>query len=276
MGYPSTSLEGLYLNPKDEVQKFLIQDIHHINIIYARIKYLENSFFKKGYFPFKDHEAPPLNLIRTFYEDAKKFLEENEKKAIDVHCKAGKNRTRTLIGSLLLYMKVLDTADECLQYCGMMRIENGKGVTIPSHIRFIEYFEKILKNNMEDPITFIKKCINKFRTFTIPMFNKKYTPGFIIENIGNKYKSVKKKVIIEGEDLDAFINFDIVKGFIVEGIVYVSFFRIHIIGQKEKIFKFWYNINSYLIIVIFMNSKKEKLIKIVKIKIVNIIALDLE
>ena len=39
-------------------------------------------------------------------------------------------------------MKVFDTVDECLQYCGMMRIENGIGVTIPSHIRYVEYFEK--------------------------------------------------------------------------------------------------------------------------------------
>ena len=240
-------------------------------------KYLENSFFKKGYFPFKDHEAPPLNLIRTFYEDAKKFLEENEKKAIDVHCKAGKNRTRTLIGSLLLYMKVLDTADECLQYCGMMRIENGKGVTIPSHIRFIEYFEKILKNNMEDPITFIKKCINKFRTFTIPMFNKKKKPSFIVENNGNSYKIWKKEAIIEGEDFDAILDYDMDKGFILEGDVCISFFLGFILlDKKKKFLNFGLMLISYLIIVIFMNSKKEKLIKLVKIKIVNIIALDLE
>ena len=36
-------------------------------------KYPENAFFKKGYFPFKEHEAPSLNLKRLFYEDAKNF-----------------------------------------------------------------------------------------------------------------------------------------------------------------------------------------------------------
>ena len=61
---------------------------------------------------------------------------------------------------------------------------------------------------------------------------------FIIDNKGISYKSGKKKDIIEGEDFDVVMDFDIDKGFIVEGDAYVVFFRIHIIGQKEKIFKF--------------------------------------
>jgi len=73
------------------------------------------------------------------------------------------------------------------------------------------------------------------------MFNKKNKLSFIINNKRNNYKSGKKKAIIEGEDFDSLIDFDIDKGPIVEGDVYVGFFRIHIIGQKEKIFKFWFN-----------------------------------
>ena len=247
MGYPSTSLEGLYRNPMDEVQKFFnTRHPSHYKIynLCEEKKYPENTFFKQGYFPFKDHEAPPLNLIRPFCEDAKKFLDEDEKNVVGIHCKAGKGRTGTLICCLLLYMKIFDTADECLQYYGMMRVENGKGVTIPSQIRYVEYFEKILKNNMEHPITFVKKCIKKVRIFTIPMFSKFYSPSFIIENNGKIYKSGKKKPIIEGENFDAVMDFDIDKGgFIVEGDVYFASYRIHIIGNKEKIFKFWFNTN---------------------------------
>ena len=51
--------------------------------------------------------------MRPFCEDAKKFLDEDEKKAIGVHCKSVIDRTLTLIGCLLLYMKVFDTVDEC-------------------------------------------------------------------------------------------------------------------------------------------------------------------
>ena len=74
------------------------------------------------------------------------------------------------------------------------------------------------------------------------MFTKKFIPTFIIENNGKSYKSGKKKAIVKGEDFDAVMDFDIDKGgFIVEGDVYFAFYRIHIIGQKEKIFKFWFN-----------------------------------
>ena len=246
MGFPSSLLEGLYRNPVEEVQRFFnTRHPSHYKIynLCEEKKYPDNIFFKQGYFPFKDHEAPPLNLIKPFCEDAKKFLDEDEKNVIGVHCKAGKGRTGTFICCLLLYMNIFNTVDECLQYYGMMRVENGKGVTIPSQIRYVEYFENILKNNMQHPITFVKKIITKIRMFTLPMFHKYFTPSFIIENNGQKYKSGKKRTEFEGKDFDSIIVFDIDKGFNVEGDVYIAFYRIHIIGQKEKIFKFWFNTN---------------------------------
>ena len=78
--------------------------------------------------------------------------------------------------------------------------------------------------------------------FTLPMFHKYFTPSFIMENNGKNYKSVKK-TDFERKDFDSIIDFDIDKGFNVEGDVYIAFYRIHIIGQKEKIFKFWFNTN---------------------------------
>ena len=246
MGFPSTSIEGLYRNPLEEVQKFFnTRHPSHYKIynLCEERKYPDNTFFKQAYFPFKDHEAPPLNLMRPFCEDAKKFLDEDEQNVVAIHCKAGKGRTGTMICCLLLYMNIFNTVDECLQYYGMMRVENGKGVTIPSQMRYVEYFEKIIKNNMEHPITFVKKIIKKLKMFTLPMFHKSYTPSFIIENNGKKYKSGKKKVVVEGEDYDAIIDFDIDKGFMVEGDVFIAFYRVHIIGQKEKTFKFWFNTN---------------------------------
>ena len=196
MGFPSTSIEGLYRNPLEEVQRFFnTRHPSHYKVynLCEEKTYSNNLFYKQGYFPFKDHEAPPLNLIRPFCDDAKSFLDEDEKNVIAVHCKAGKGRTGTLICCLLLYMKVFDNSDECLQYYGMMRAENGKGVTIPSQIRYVNYFEKIIKENMAHPITFIKKKIKKIRMFTIPKFHKIYTPIFTLFFI--EFISLEKKKI---------------------------------------------------------------------------------
>ena len=246
MGLPSTSLEGLYRNPMEEVQKFFnTRHPSHYKIynLCEEKNYPQNTFYKQGYFPFKDHEAPPLNLMRPFCEDAKQFLDEDENNVIGVHCKAGKGRTGTLICCLLMYMNVFNTADECLQYYGMMRVENGKGVTIPSQIRYVSYFETILKKNMSHPISFVKKRITKIRMFTLPMYHKVYTPSFTIENNGKKYNSGKNKAHVEGEDFNAVVDYNLDKGFMVEGDVHIIFNRIHILGKKEKIFKFWFNTN---------------------------------
>ena len=247
MGFPSTSIEGLYRNPLEEVQRFFnTRHPSHYKVynLCEEKTYSNNLFYKQGYFPFKDHEAPPLNLIRPFCDDAKSFLDEDEKNVIAVHCKAGKGRTGTLICCLLLYMNVFDNSDECLQYYGMMRAENGKGVTIPSQIRYVNYFEKIIKDNMTHPITFIKKKIKKIRMFTIPKFHKIYTPIFTINNNKNNYCSKKKKTVSDKEGSNAVLDFDIDNnGFIVEGDVQIIFYRIHIIGKKENIFKLWFNTN---------------------------------
>ena len=152
MGFPSKSIEGIYRNPLDEVQKFFRKrhlDHYKIYNLCEEKTYADDLFQKQGYFPFKDHEAPPLNLMMPFCEDAKKYLDEDEKNIIAVHCKAGKGRTGTLIACLLMYMDVFKTSDECLQYYGLMRVANAKGVTIPSQIRYVKYFEEILDKKLD-------------------------------------------------------------------------------------------------------------------------------
>jgi len=229
MGLPSTSIEGLYRNSMDNVKKFLnTRHPSHYKVYNLCIEktYPQDMFYKQGYFPFKDHEAPPINLIRPFCEDAKSFLDEDEQNIIAVHCKAGKGRTGTFICCLMMYMNIFDNADECLQYYGMMRVENGKGVTVPSQIRYVSYFETILKNNMAHPIVFVKKKIIKLRMFTLPMFHKVYTSSFNINNNGNSFHSDKKKNI-EDENNDTIVDFNINNELIVEGDVQIIFYRYH-------------------------------------------------
>jgi len=245
MGFPSLNLEGLYRNPLDEVQKFLnTRHTSHYKVynLCEEKDYPKNSFYKQDIFPFKDHEAPPLNLMKSFCEDSKKFLDENYKNIIAIHCKAGKGRTGTMICCLLMYMNIFETVKEALYYYGIMRVENAKGVTIPSQIRYINYFEQIIKEKMPHPIKFKKKLIKKVTMFTLPMFGKSITLFFKIKNNGQKYKSEKKKNEIKKEEVSALVDFDIEKGFLVQGDVNFIFYRNKFLTD-EKIFKFWFNTN---------------------------------
>ena len=74
MGLPSTSYEALYRNDMNDVLNFFNgrhKEHYKVYNLCEEKKYALNIFYKQGYFPFQDHEAPPLNLIRPFCEDAK-------------------------------------------------------------------------------------------------------------------------------------------------------------------------------------------------------------
>ena len=245
MGLPSTSYEALYRNDMNDVLNFFNErhaEHYKVYNLCEEKQYPPNIFYKQGYFPFQDHEAPPLNLIRPFCEDAKKFLDEDQKNVVAIHCLAGKGRTGTLISCLLLYVGEFDTAADCLKYYGLMRVDNGKGVTVPSQIRYVFYFEQILKNNIQNPIIFKKLCIKKIRMVTVPAFSK---ITFVVENKvdgkNNVFNYTKKENI---EENATFIDYELGdEGFIVCGDVKILFFSIPMFGSKDKIFKMWFNTN---------------------------------
>ena len=252
MGFPSSSIEGIYRNSMEDVKKFFTKRHPNHYKVYNLCddkKYSSSCFYKQGWFPFRDHEAPPLNLIRPFCEDAKQFLDEDKDNVVSIHCKAGKGRTGTFICCLLLYMKFFETADECLLYYGLMRVGTPKGVTVPSQIRYVHYFDSILRNNIPHPITFKKILIRKVKMYTIPKFGKKkkLTPLFSIENQGKviKYSDLNKK-----KDTYTVTNFDLpflefpmnVGGISVCGDVRFLFYQTQLL-KNEKMFKFWFNTN---------------------------------
>ena len=245
MGLPSTSLEALYRNNLTDVLNFFNErhpEHYKVYNLCEEKNYAPNIFYKQGYFPFQDHEAPPLNLIRPFCEDAKKFLDEDPKNVVAIHCLAGKGRTGTLISCLLLYLGELDTAADCLKYYGLMRVDNGRGVTVPSQIRYVFYFEQILRNKIPHPIVFKKLRIRKIRLVTIPAFSK---VTFVIENKVDKKNNVfdyNKKEILE--ENSGFVDFEVGdEGFVVCGDVKILFYTFAMFGGKEKIFKIWFNTN---------------------------------
>jgi len=152
MGFPSEDLEGMYRNPYSEVIRFL----HHYHDENYKVY---NLCSERGYdpakfsdrvavYPFDDHNPPPFVMFQEFCNDVKEFLDADEKNTAVIHCKAGKGRTGTMICAFLLHCGDWQSASDAMSYYAAMRTYNQKGVTIPSQIRYIHYYDRFLKHGI--------------------------------------------------------------------------------------------------------------------------------
>ncbi|KAL3621135.1 Phosphatidylinositol 3,4,5-trisphosphate 3-phosphatase and protein-tyrosine-phosphatase pten2a [Castilleja foliolosa] len=156
MGFPAGDMssgffgyvEGFYRNHMEEVIRFF--ETYHkdkykvYNLCSERL--YDASLFegKVASFPFDDHNCPPIQLIKSFCQSAYSWLKEDIENVVVVHCKAGMARTGLMISSLLLYLKFFPTAEESIDYYNQKRCIDGKGLILPSQIRYVKYFERVL------------------------------------------------------------------------------------------------------------------------------------
>ncbi|XP_021714369.1 phosphatidylinositol 3,4,5-trisphosphate 3-phosphatase and protein-tyrosine-phosphatase PTEN2A-like [Chenopodium quinoa] len=158
MGFPAGDIssgifgyvEGIYRNHMEEVIRFF--ETHHqgkykvYNLCSERL--YDASLFegKAASFPFDDHNCPPIHLISLFCQSAYTWLKADVDNVVVVHCKAGLGRTGLMISCLLLYLKFCPTVEESIDLFNQKRCVDGKGLVHPSQIRYVKYFERLLKD----------------------------------------------------------------------------------------------------------------------------------
>lgn len=156
-GYPSVGRERVYRNPKEEVIRFYEKYHKGHYWIYNLCAEPERQYKSKMFhdrlskFQFYDHNAPPLQMMPSMCEHAANWLNEDEENVVGIHCKAGKGRTGVMICILLVYLGMYDTVEEAMEFYGKQRTYNGKGVTIPSQIRYIRYFGSTREKGFKIP-----------------------------------------------------------------------------------------------------------------------------
>ncbi|KAF1807786.1 the Pten tumor suppressor [Mucor lusitanicus] len=149
MSYPSEGFEGLYRNPFNQVKKFLDnKHAGHYKVYNLRKEkqYDLSRFENAANFPFLDHQAPSFDTLVDFCMDASAWLDKDKENVVVIHCKAGKGRTGTVIAALLLDMGQAKDAQEAIDLYGKYRTKNQRGITIPSQIRYVYYYDFMRKN----------------------------------------------------------------------------------------------------------------------------------
>lgn len=84
-----------------------------------------------------------------------------------LHCNAGKGRTGTAISCALMFCGMIDNAKEALKYYSFRRFTKGSGgVTQPCQVRYVNYFEDVLKKKVKSspPKIFRQMVINYLPT----------------------------------------------------------------------------------------------------------------
>ena len=214
MGFPATGCEIIYRNSLTDLKAYLDRyhneyKIYNLCIEKKRI-YPKNLWNGKkvGLFPFNDHAPCPIKLILDFCVDICLYLTTNPGGVAAIHCKAGKGRTGVMIVCYLIFSGLCETTDEALAHYASQRTLNNKGVTIPSQIRYIKYFETYLSANYERPFM---KCIPKIIKMDL---NKGYTNMIINYNYDMSYfttiNSFKLKKCLIGpfsEEMDLKYDF---------------------------------------------------------------------
>jgi phosphatidylinositol-3,4,5-trisphosphate 3-phosphatase/dual-specificity protein phosphatase PTEN len=239
MGFPASNLEKFYRNDMNEVKRFMTKrhnSRHKVYNLCLERSYPNDSFYKQVTYGYPDHEAPMFEQLIEFCKDVDEWLKEHPENMAVIHCKAGKGRTGTNVCCYLLYSGIVRSAEDAMKYYGIMRTENGKGVTIPSQIRYIYYFEHAMNASIRD-YSFAPVCrVTKIKFNIAPL--KACRPYFKAKNgeIDYNYKDNHK---IQRYSNKISIEL-VVKDLTVSGDVRLEFFSKKTIS-KDKLFTIFFN-----------------------------------
>lgn len=229
MGFPADKLEGVYRNPIDEVVRFLDSkhfDHYKIYNLCSERHYDTNKFHNRvAEYPFDDHNPPTLELLSRFCKDVDEWLAEDERNVAAIHCKAGKGRTGVMICAYMIYKGLAADSTSALNYYGEKRTQDNRGVTIPSQKRYVDYYQELVKYNLNyKPIPIILCSIQ-----LEPALPNYYNTHYNIYHLSEHNKCVK----VNGEEDEPTY---------LRGDIKIECYQQKTkIIKKEKLFSFWFN-----------------------------------
>jgi phosphatidylinositol-3,4,5-trisphosphate 3-phosphatase/dual-specificity protein phosphatase PTEN len=145
-----------------------------------------------------------------------------------------------MICAYLVHCGLFDNTQEALEFYGHARTMNGKGVTIPSQVRYVHYYARFVKNSLRfEPVPLLMKSVI---FYGIPDFsNGTCIPQFILR-YGFQNVLIFKSGFYEGIQRDQDrATLELSKHTPVCGDVKIEFIHRKGNSGKEKMFHLWFN-----------------------------------
>ena len=113
-------------------------------------------------------------IFIIWYDMYKYLLDPNN--VVVVHWNAGKGRTGTSIAWFLIYSGLAQNSQDAIRYYGRKRFSTGLGITQPSQIRYVRYFELVFRGVVCSPSLVTLKQV---KMDTIPHINGKWWKPYL-------------------------------------------------------------------------------------------------
>ena len=261
LGQPSEGGAAAFRNPLSECVRFFesrhgghykLYDLRaEAGLAYDERKFPSGVVARYG---FLDHNPAPLALMSACVADMHAWLSADARNVVAVHCKAGKGRTGLIVAAYLVYAGLAPSATAALRAFGAARTSNGKGVTIPSQMRYVHYFEASLHRPVQ-PATYRLRHV---RMHTVPNadIGGGCDPYFEVRLAGRLLFSWKDAVGGRPPHFmprHKIVDFDLSHHAVrVRGDVKLIFFDHDIFSAPDKLCHTWFNTafidNNYLLL----------------------------
>lgn len=146
MVFPS-SKTSLYGTSSIELPKFLNKN-HNGKFMVVNLsdKSYDNKIFNDQVIEFKfpGYPAPPLDKILSICRSIHGWISADSENVIAIHCQTGRGRTLSTIACYLSWTEQFESTLKALESIGKQKRMNPSSLLIPSQLRYVSYFDKLL------------------------------------------------------------------------------------------------------------------------------------